>query len=744
VGVYGIPATRGADDPGFNKFLKCDTTGVTGTTEPVWTTGANQTDGTARWDYIGAPSIDGFPVEEIIQNILDDNFPGSAPTLNVPTSPLWNITQFLQQREPVLDAIIRLAAQIGWDLRQRWSGTEFKLTLYEPERESPSVDHVFSPSDYGEPQKLAVDISSIRNKWKVIIKDRDDLWPDGTPKRKEFTAEDEDSIEKYGGPNKDPLYAEIQESETGNVDTPTEANRLLAAAVSDCAEPDAELSVPLMQGFPWVELNDYYTFSADNVRFSSDQSLAVTSWEQVFEDGHLHTELELRGKPTIGSQRHLEKIAHPANPERAHAHREVHFQGQATPKLDTHAIVGGFEVQIQTDKDKNALLAEYEIHVSTSSGFTPDDTTIVAVMTGNQMSVPYQNPGQDYYACAVPRWYNKGELVRGQPSKRKLVTAGRAVAGHLEQGPRWGRQPLNGGFETKHPNSIAGSIADHWSVIAGSAYISEGTGSGGISGERFLIIDLGYSGSAPDFRSDVFQVESGRQYRASWWFDNHEAATDAKVQFYIKLYSDAAATTEVDEQVIDTADMVNDTSIQTSVWRNRGAVFTVDVDARYARVGFRVSDGAAASKDFYIDSVEVQPWDVTNQAIVRNGTLSATTTSSTFATLNSFTADQKECGGQMLGFVNLSCYSTGGGVSSVEVRLKVTGIEGDTTTSSAIQFTFNNQNVHHAFGGVVLLNRPRTAGSFTALLTVAVEWRRLSGTGTITVDSGDTLSYGVI
>src|SRR5690606_38013056 len=62
-------------------------------------------------------SSDGMAVETVMQAILDDNSTGV--TLYTPSSPGWMLKEFVQAKQPVLDALRQLADQIGWDARYR-------------------------------------------------------------------------------------------------------------------------------------------------------------------------------------------------------------------------------------------------------------------------------------------------------------------------------------------------------------------------------------------------------------------------------------------------------------------------------------------------------------------------------------------------------------------------------------------------------------------------------------------------
>ena len=524
-GEYLVPATRGAADSGFNKFLKCGVGGITGATEPTWTTGAAQVDGTARWDYIGAPTILGNPLEQILQGILDDNrgIGDGTVTLHTPTSPSWQIRQFLQGREPTLDAVRKLAQQIGWDIRPKWHDAEgqFALTLYQPDRGSetvaPTVLHTFAPSDYGDIETLAVDIANIRNNLRIIYPDRADLWPDGSPKRKERLYKNDASIAKYGD-----LFAEIQEDEASQLDSATEVDKLGTAFISDCCEPTAQMAVTLKRCFPWMEVNDFFKFTANGLHFDTDIKLAVTSFSLECSDGKMTQKLQLRGLPTIGATVHIEKTTHPKNPPKFQVHRLQHFNGPKTANLKFSEAVGGTQIQLDVSKDKAALLAEYEVHVYPTPGTSLDGTTLVGLTHGQELTAPNLIPGKTYYGRAVPRHYNASKLVRGQPSKEVSFVAGRASAGHIHEGIALGEYPLNGGFESR----LEGGMPDHWTIRGGTlgtqvVVMEDGNG---MSGSRYmrLVRSGGVNGAVQTCILPIINEghESGRYgglYHVSWW-----------------------------------------------------------------------------------------------------------------------------------------------------------------------------------------------------------------------------------
>lgn len=633
---YILPASRGTADPGGSgEFFFTGSPGTSGMTEPDWSLGS-PTDGSIVWGDIGPTSSGGFSVESVMQSILDDNKGAgdSSVTLNTPSSPGWMIRQFIQQRSFTLDAIRTLAQQIGWDVRPKWNSgsSSFLLTFYVPSRSSPSVDQTFQISDYEDPTQLGTDISVIRNYVRVVYADRSDLWPDGTPKRKVIEVQDSSSISKYGE-----MWMEIQEDETGNIDSSTEATTLANAALSDCKEPTAQLSVPLTRGYPWVELNDYYTFKA-GLLFDSDQSLAVTSYTQTFEASgtktSLRTQLELRGKPTIGADKYINAAYHPNAPTtlqtaQAGAHQLAHFQGFQTPSIVATNTVGGTRFQLTVDVDKRALEAEYEIHVYPTPGTTLSPTTLKSVTKSRSVEIADLIPGKAYYVRSVPRYYNRSKLIRGQPSAEVPFTAGQASAGHLNDGIALGDYPLNGGFETRVDTA---GMPDHWNIIPTFGVFGTDVqvmeDGNGISGGRYLRVIGKVSGSVV-VQSAVIPIinEAGEAhrysqlYRFSLWSKAATANTVGFVEVAISFYDYTGALVTTSSTIVvsgttkkthwikselyvraDSSTSIRSALITLTADAGGSATYTVDVDeVRLQWVGTRwynVGDTTAFTENY--------------------------------------------------------------------------------------------------------------------------------------------------
>jgi hypothetical protein len=695
--TYVLPASRGWDpttsqgDPGapggVPMFLKCTIGGTTGLTEPVWTTGAGQSDGTAAWDYVGSTTDLGNPVEQVMQNLLDDwrGIGDSQVALYTPTSPAWAIREFLQQRTQALDAVRTLAQQIGWDVRPKWrSGTgQFELTFYQPERTSPPVDFTFGQSDYGEPQQLAIDISQIRNHWFLTYSDASDTWPDGTPKRKPLEVKDDPSIARFGD-----LIADIQEDSASQIDSSAEGTTLINSALSDCSWPTADMQVPLVRGFPWVELNDYFTFAANGQQFDSDQSLAVTGYRHSIsgDKPKLQTSLTVRGKPTIGAKSWLANIIHPRVPPKNHAHftghRRKSFPGKNTPFQSLSLAVGGTHGLIKQSADKNRPPAEYEVHIYPVSGTALSSSTLYAVTKSiSNQYIAGLVPGQTYFMVTVPRYLDGEKMDRGGESSEQSFIAGQALAGHLSADPDLTRLPLNGGFET---NFAAGFPPDHWGVPSGAwgTDVSLVTGSGGVTGGNY--VSFANNTNTKELASDLFPIEQGALYSLSAWVNENNIGGNGQAE--LKWYDSSRAAISGSE--IDLPPPGG--AVLGGVWVHRKGAGIAPPTARFARV--RIFNAVPASGDgFLVDKLEVKRLTYCGALIAYAATL-PNTNGTVYLAPSAVNTLANELIAQLAGEVvlyGLTVTSRSGG-GTIDYTLTVDKTLAGTTTATPITVTLSS------------------------------------------------------
>lgn len=612
VGDYVLPASRGDGDPGQGRFYKCTTAGTTANTEPSWPGGGTVTDGTAVWSYVSTTQTLGRPVEQVMQSILDTSKSAgdSTVTLQVPSSPGWAVREYLQSRDKALAAVRALAQQIGWDVRMKWhsGSSEFRLTVFEPERTKVINDDSFPAWQYKTPSKFETTLENIRNSWTIKYSDSADPWPDGSPKRKELTVTDSASVTKYGE-----LWAEIQEGSASNIDTSTEAAKMVNAALSDCAEPTADFSVELMAGYPWCEVGDLYAFDPDGRVFSAQQKLAVTKWSQSFDGGKLRTTLELRGKPSLGSRPWLSKLTdHPGltlvagvlGNGQGKVPPMAGFSGVKTVKPLPVPVPGGVEVRLEdATVAKSRDLMEYEVHVSDSDTlFTPSSSTLKAVSRGDRVTVLGVGGGKPMVVRVVPRIIRNGRIVRGQPSGKVASAAGRVKADLLDSQTVLAVGPLNAHFQ--HASlALASNLPDQWKLTAGTwgeaadAYAGSDTTNG-----RHVALKL--TGTNAVVESAAWPLPRGctRAKLVAAVRSQGTQASGRTLSFQVSFYAEEDLTTELDNPAVTVP--YNFTAV--NAWGEFSGDIDVPAGANFAVLRF-FKDAVSSAYGWDVGNVQLLP-----------------------------------------------------------------------------------------------------------------------------------------
>jgi hypothetical protein len=360
------------------------------------TTGLTVNDGTAVWTYTAG--LYGTPIEVLIQSLLNDNMT-TPPTLVYGTASGWYANQYLQQTESLWTAIQSLATQLGYDLRYEYdSGAgDFTLQLLPVLRASSAVAWTHGPGLYCDTSQVNRDITTIRNAIQVVYPNWEANDPTGGPPGSAtaappvmtpVTVTDATSITKYGR-----RFAQISEASSSGVNTNALASQLANAVLSDLKEPqlDLEASVPFF--FP-VQVNDRDTFSADGRHFDTDQTLAVVGFQHTLSMTSQRTVLHLRGTPTAGSINKWAGIS--AGPGVAPSART---QGPSTPaQVQVNATIAGVSVIHNFPMGSMQVPgSSAELHLSTTSGFTPSSSTLAARTVTNRFDLAGLIQGTTYY-----------------------------------------------------------------------------------------------------------------------------------------------------------------------------------------------------------------------------------------------------------------------------------------------------------------------------------------------------------
>lgn len=230
----------------------------------------------------------GTPIEDVMQELIDDVFGAAVHVLYVPVSPGFDIVKYRQQRMSVMDALVDLVQLIGWDVRYKWDdGTSaFRLTLSEPPRAKVTPDFTFGPNAYIDIGQLSLELTNIRNVVAVSFRDSANQG-----NRNTYTTSDGPSITKYGR-----RFFLMQEADTSPIDTTAEATTMATAALADLKDPKAEQEKNAPLFWP-ADISDLYRYSPNGVHYNTAQDWAVVEFDHEIAPDHMRTNFKVRGGP---------------------------------------------------------------------------------------------------------------------------------------------------------------------------------------------------------------------------------------------------------------------------------------------------------------------------------------------------------------------------------------------------------------------------------------------------------------
>ncbi|WP_147093039.1 hypothetical protein, partial [Myxococcus virescens] len=336
----------------------------------------------------------GHAVQTVMTSIIGDNVPnGIGPGLYVPVDPMWQLGRYTQKREPVYDALTALAEQLGWELRLMYrEGHGWYLVFRAPERLPGAPVWTFGPEQYVAEPQVRRQLRDIRNVVEVVYGDAAVLDAMKLPTRRTVTSINPSSVTAYGR-----RWMQITEASNSNINTEVEAQRLADAAVADLS--DSALEVDLELPFFWpLEIADFVHLEPDGVGLATPQELAVISIEQTLtSDGVAKTRLQLRGRPATSYTAWMNREAAPG------VAPLVALAGPDAPsELATAATVNGFALSFKPPSAGPAW-DSFELHLSTSPGFTPSNATLKAAASATRFEVADLVPGTTHYALVRGR-----------------------------------------------------------------------------------------------------------------------------------------------------------------------------------------------------------------------------------------------------------------------------------------------------------------------------------------------------
>jgi hypothetical protein len=529
----------------------------------------------------------GTDVRTIMQSILTDNATGV--TLYTPVDPAWSVKTYKQTKMSVMEALQVLAKQRGWEIGYKWreSTSQFELTFDEPVRTKSIPDYTMKPSRYLTVDQLTLDADDVRNAIHGACYDRDVPDASGNPSRVEYSASDSASIAKHGR-----LWCEFAFGTTSQIDSTTELQHMVDAALADMKDPTAVQQVT-MHIFPHLDLGDLIRWKANGEHYDTDQDWAITTlrhtWEAPDDSGAFtaRTSVGVRGKPSGNRQLWLEMMAAPGV-----AIQQPMVGPDAPTALTASAVQGG--VAVKFTPPASGGWDTFELHLSTTSGFTPDSTTFRKQASEDRFEVGDLVPGQTYYAKVVPR-----DAVgnRGTASSQVTIAAGYTTPAALQPLVTYSNMVPNPDFEA---NNTPGAPPDTWSIVGGTDLV---WGSNihldtttVYTGGNAIKFDAGTNSDTSLFRSGFFITRGGDTYELSLAFRCGSTIQEGQISlsFYDSSFNELGSG----------ALLINLTATAANTWQVSKVTGTAPTAARYAAV--YVSCDVGVSSNIYIDHVRVE------------------------------------------------------------------------------------------------------------------------------------------
>lgn len=356
-------------------------------------------------------------LEDQVQTLIDDYEPGSVLNPAPPSSSrylgrvggdtprvwlrdpvAWDLGPYNQGQMTVWDACRRLVEQPGMIFAAWWDDVfqAYRPAIIEPARTKSDIDITLAPELVVDVPKLEQDTTEIRNKATVRIYDVDaPALADGEAAFVEYAATDSVSIANYG------LQAcSLGDQSAANIDTGTEAQRLVDACVADNAEPLADSSI-ILRYDGHLDVEDMLRLEPDGRRWDTNLDLAIIGWEDTVSADTQRIEIDLHAKP-VGKPRRLWVVdfIEVITPRRKKVAPPV------LTNVVTNALDGAVEIKFAPPIGRlRRQIDRVEIHASITPGFTPSSSSLVGIARHNRFRVEadFDRLGLPLYLRAVPR-----------------------------------------------------------------------------------------------------------------------------------------------------------------------------------------------------------------------------------------------------------------------------------------------------------------------------------------------------
>lgn len=337
-------------------------------------------------------------IEDVLAQQLLDWAPaegfggGDGVTLYVPTSPAFVLDNApggftVPATSSVLQAQTDLVDRtIGWLLRYRWDDArqEFRYTLYEPGRGNTwsASDPQLTSDDIVGWRRIETSDEDIRNDIEVEYGDAADGDNLSVNRRKAVRYTDTLSVNRYWR-----RYARVSLASVSELSDTAQAGDLCNAILSDLAYPLADIEVDVRARRD-IQIGDLVKLIADGEHFDVDVVVAVVGVRHSRGATERRTTLTLRSERPVGRRRRWLDVIDLVSIG------DGLFPPPTPPTPTVTAIQGGLVIDWPYPANHgNRRYRETEIHLGTSSGFTPSSSTLVEVVRGKSAATIRNLPG---------------------------------------------------------------------------------------------------------------------------------------------------------------------------------------------------------------------------------------------------------------------------------------------------------------------------------------------------------------
>lgn len=436
-----------------------------------------------------------------------------------------------------------------------------------------------SAGRYLDVKQLRLSRLDVRNAIQVGYYSRSVLDSSGNPTLVFVNVEDAASIAKYGR-----LWMGLTFAATDNIDTGTEATKMANSALADLKDPKAIQEVEMLL-MPNIEPGDVLRFKANGVHYTADQDLAVTKVSHTIDRDQSRTTVLVRGRPSGSRELWFEMDARPG------VAPVLRDKGPEAPTAITATpVVGGASVKFTPPVVGNWDM--FELHASSTPGFTPSSATFRAQSTTDRFEVGDLTPGAVYYFQVVPR---DALGNKGTASAEVSVTAAYAAPRTWQPLVDFGMPP-NRDFEA---NSVSNAPPDTWTMdfgTWGTKILLESTNV--YAGSKSIKFPSGTTGHVK-FRSQRFSVKGGERVLVDVFFKKMTSNGDTKITPWLASYNaDGTGISDNTIGVLTAANFGN--------WERWRMLTTLGATTRAIGIYFDVPTVDTVPTDVYIDSVKIE------------------------------------------------------------------------------------------------------------------------------------------